>query len=149
MPRKNIKKKKKKTHRLAILLDSIKFPNNFVFKNSNNFFKSNKTTKFNKKTHLKPPCLCIVRFTDTIQFIWYASMYQTIHEHLRYEIFCTQYDTYRMIYIAYRTMLTAMSTRDLWIQTFYSSFCYLIYVPSIIICYMFFFIFFILILAIL
>ena len=35
--------------RLAILLDSIKFPNNFVLKKSNNLFKSNKTTNFNQK----------------------------------------------------------------------------------------------------
>ena len=51
---------RKKTHGLAILLDSIKFPNNFVLKKSNNLFKSNKTTNFNKKTHFKPTYLCIV-----------------------------------------------------------------------------------------
>ena len=33
-------------------LDSIKFPNNFVLKKSNNLFKSNKTTNFNKKNQL-------------------------------------------------------------------------------------------------
>ena len=32
-----------------------------------------------------------------IRFIRYASMYRTIHEHLRYEIFCTRYDTYHTI----------------------------------------------------
>ena len=91
----------KKTHRLAISLDSIKFPNNFVLTKSNNLFKSNKITNFNKKTHFKPTCLCIVRyiwFTDTIRFIQYALMYRTSHEHLRYETFCTRYDTYRVSY---------------------------------------------------
>ena len=43
------KNKNKKTQGLAILLDSIKFPNNFVLKKSNNLFKSNKTTNINKK----------------------------------------------------------------------------------------------------
>ena len=38
-----------KTHGLAISLDSIKFPNNFVLTKSNNLFKPNKTTKFNQK----------------------------------------------------------------------------------------------------
>ena len=69
-------------------LDSIKFPNNFVLKKSNNLFKSNKTTNFNKKTHFKPTCLCIVRyvrFIDTIQFIHYTPMYRTIHKHLLYD----------------------------------------------------------------
>ena len=38
-----------KAHGLAISLDSIKFPNNFVLTKSNNLFKSNKITNFNKK----------------------------------------------------------------------------------------------------
>ena len=59
----------KKTHGLAISLDSIKFSNNFVLTKSNNLFKSNRITNFNKKTHFKLTCLCIVRYirlTDTI-----------------------------------------------------------------------------------
>ena len=38
-------------------------------------FKSNKTTNFNRKTHFKPTCLCIVRyvrFTDTICHMIYT-----------------------------------------------------------------------------
>ena len=79
------REERKKTHGLAISLDSIKFPNNFALTKSNNLFKSNKTTNFNKKTHFKPTCLCIVRyeqFTGTIRFIQYALMYRMIHEHL-------------------------------------------------------------------
>jgi len=45
-------------------LDSIKFPNNFVLKKSNNLFKSNKTTNFNKKTYFKPTCLCIILYNS-------------------------------------------------------------------------------------
>ena len=40
----------KKTHGHVILLDSIKYSNNFVLKKkSNNLYKSNKTTNFNQK----------------------------------------------------------------------------------------------------
>ena len=35
-------------------------------------------------------------------------MIRTIHEHLRYKTFCTRYDTYRTIRIAYRMILTTM-----------------------------------------
>ena len=43
----------------------------------------------------------------------------TIHELLRYKNFCTQYDTYRMTHIAYRTILTTINmTRDTIFYTF-------------------------------
>ena len=99
----------KKTHGFAISLDSIKFPNNFVLTKSNNLFKSNKTTNFNKKNHFKPICLCIVqyvRFTDMIWFIRYTPMYRTIHEHLWYAL--TIRNFLYTIRIAYRTILTTM-----------------------------------------
>ena len=72
--------------------------------NSNNLFKSNNTTNFNKKTHFKPTCPCIVRFTNTIQFIRYALMYQTIHEYLRYTLTMKLF-VHNMIRITYRTTL--------------------------------------------
>ena len=92
-------------HGFAISLDSIKFPNNFVLTKSNNLFKSNKTTNFNKKTHFKPTCLCIVQyvgFTDTIRFIRYAPMYWTIHEHLRYTFMIWNF-LYTIRYISHNT----------------------------------------------
>ena len=40
-------------------------------------------------------------------------MHRMIHEHLRYRIFCTRYDTHRIIHVMYRTILTTMDmTRD-------------------------------------
>ena len=60
--------------RLAILLDSIKFPNNFVLKKSNNLFKSNKTTNFNqKKLILNPRVYVSYYMYDSL--IRYAPIY--------------------------------------------------------------------------
>ena len=96
---------RKKTYELAISLYSIKFPNNFILTKSNNLFKSNKITNFNKKTHFKPTCLCIVRyvrFTDTIRFIRYAPMHRTIHEHLQ-DAFTMWNFLYTIRYVSYDT----------------------------------------------
>ena len=63
-------------------------------------FKSNKTTNFNKKTQFKLTCLCIVRFTDTIRFIYYTPMYRTIHKHLLYD-FTIQNFLYTIQYVSH------------------------------------------------
>ena len=54
---------------------------------------SNKSTNFNKKSHLKA---FIITFYDMIQFM---STYNTL---IQYEIFFTQYDMYRTICDLYR-----------------------------------------------
>ena len=91
--------------RLAILLDSIKFPNNFVLKKSINLFKSNITTNFNKKLILNSHVYVSydtydspIRYDsyDTHLCIgWFMSTNDTP---LRYKTFCTRYDTYRVSY---------------------------------------------------
>ena len=112
----SIEGREKNTYRLAILLDSIKFPNNFVLKKYNNLFKSNKITNFNKKIHFKSQCLCIVRivwFIDTIRFIWYAFMYRTILEHFRYVLTIRNF-LYTIRYVSYDTDNYGLVTCVFW-----------------------------------
>ena len=73
---------------------------------------SNKSTNFNKKNlivkHLSMyHAIRMILQYDMIHTI--HTLYHTIHEHLRYRTVYTRYDTYRMIRIAYRIILTTMS----------------------------------------
>ena len=62
-------KKKKKTHGHVILLDSIKYSNNFVLKKGcNNLFKSNKTTNFNKKNSIFVPKVYLMCAFNPLSF---------------------------------------------------------------------------------
>ena len=61
----------KKTHGQVILLDSIKFPNNFLFKKSLRTCIPNNCVK-KKSNNIYAS---YVKFTDIIQFIQYTRMY--------------------------------------------------------------------------
>ena len=91
---------------MATLLDLIKFPNNFVLKKSNNLFKSNKTTNFNKKNPILNPHVyeSYVSYNSPIQYhsydmyLYIKRFMSTYDTFLRYKTFCTRYNTYCVSY---------------------------------------------------
>ena len=93
-----MEKKKKNPHRHVILLDSIKYPNNFVIKSPITCLNPKK-----KKKHLNPH-VCVLydtydSYNTHLCIRYFTSTYDTsLIQNFLYMIWCILYDTYHVSY---------------------------------------------------